>query len=185
MLNPIRVKYSDEELVEGCRAGKPALQKAFYERFARRMTALCQRYCTDRMEAEDVLHLGFLKIFQKLDTFRGGNLEGWVRQVFVREAIDHYRRRQRQRIDYREDTSDLGNEEVPAEILSTLTMQDLQQLIARLPEGARMVFNLYAIEGYDHAEIANMLTISVGTSKSQLSRARKLLQEKLITLHQS
>lgn len=146
---------------------------------------MCQRYCTDRMEAEDVLHLGFLKIFQKLDTFRGGNLEGWVRQVFVREAIDHYRRRQRQRIDYREDTSDLGNEEVPAEILSTLTMQDLQQLIARLPEGARMVFNLYAIEGYDHAEIANMLTISVGTSKSQLSRARKLLQEKLITLHQS
>lgn len=183
MLNPFRGKYSDEELVEGCKAGKPALQRAFYERFARRMTALCQRYCTDRMEAEDVLHLGFLKIFQKLDTFRGGNLEGWVRQVFVREAIDHYRRRQRQRVDYREDISDLGSEQVPAEILSTLTLQDLKQVIATLPEGARLVFNLYAVEGFDHAEIAAMLDISVGTSKSQLSRARKLLQEKLVTTH--
>jgi RNA polymerase sigma-70 factor (ECF subfamily) len=170
--------YSDIELVEGCLAGKPAVQRALYERFAGRMLAVCLRYATDRMEAEDVLHLAFMKVFNKMDSYRGGVLEGWIRTICVREAINHYHAKKRQKINYGQEEN-LPIEEAPADAISSLSLQDLQRLIESLPEGARIIFTLYAVEGFDHNEIAEMLNISTGTSKSQLSRARKLLQERL------
>ena len=171
--------YTDQDLVEGCRAGKPALQRALYERFAGKMLAVAQRYCQDRMEAEDVLHMAFMKVFTRMDSFRGGVLEGWIRTICVREAINHYHSKKRKPVSYGIEESYQG-EEVPAEALSVLSLQDLHRLVGSLPEGARLVFNLFAVEGFDHAEIADMLGVSVGTTKSQLSRARKLLQEKLV-----
>ena len=173
--------YMDSELVEGCKAGKPALQRALYERFAGRMLAVCLRYAADRMEAEDVLHLAFLKVFTRMDSYRGGSLEGWIRRICVHESINQYQSRQRRLLVYLEDGHPIPGDEAPADALSSLSLQDLQQLVAGLPEGARTVFNLYAVEGFDHAEIAGMLSISTGTSKSQLSRARKLLQDRLLT----
>jgi len=170
--------YSDTELVEGCIAGKSAVQRALYERFAGRMLGVCQRYAADHMEAEDVLHLAFMKVFTKMDSYRGGVLEGWIRTICVREAINQYHAKKRQKINYGQEEN-APTEETPADALSTLSLQDLQRLIETLPEGARIIFNLYAIEGFDHNEIAQMLHISSGTSKSQLSRARKLLQERL------
>lgn len=184
MKSPVRGAYTDQELVEGCKAGKPALQRALYERFAGRMLTVCQRYSADRMEAEDVLHLAFMKVFTRMESYRGGVLEGWIRTICVREAINQYHARKRQKLDYGDDENHAG-EEAPAEALSSLSLQDLQRLVATLPEGARVIFNLYAVEGYDHAEIADMLSISVGTSKSQLSRARKLLQDKLMAYERS
>jgi RNA polymerase sigma-70 factor (ECF subfamily) len=165
-------------------AGKPAVQRALYERFAGRMLSVCLRYATDRMEAEDVLHLAFMKVFTKIDTYRGGVLEGWIRTICAREAINHYHAKKRQKINYGQDEN-LPQEEAPADALAALSLQDLQRLVNTLPEGAKIIFNLYAVEGFDHAEIAEMLGISVGTSKSQLSRARKLLQDRLVTYEKS
>jgi RNA polymerase sigma factor (sigma-70 family) len=175
---------SDQDLVEGCLAGKPAMQRALYERFAGRMLGVCLRYAGDRMEAEDVLHLAFMKVFTKMESYRGGALEGWVRTICVREAINHYHAKKRQKINYGEDEN-LPVEEAPAEALAMLSLQDLKRLVETLPEGAKIIFKLYAVEGFDHAEIAEMLNISVGTSKSQLSRARKLLQDRLVTYEKS
>ena len=170
--------YTDVDLVEGCLAGKPAAQRALYERYAGKMLSVCLRYATDRMEAEDVLHLALMKVYTKMDSYRGGALEGWIRTICVREAINHYHAKKRQKINYGQEEN-LPAEEAPAEALSSLTLQDLQRLVETLPEGAKIIFTLYAVEGFDHNEIADMLKISVGTSKSQLSRARKLLQERL------
>jgi len=176
--------YTDQELVEGCMAGKPAVQRALYERFAGRMLSVCLRYAADRMEAEDVLHLAFMKVYTRMDSYRGGALEGWVRTICVREAINQYHANKRQKINYGQDEN-LPGEEAPADAIATLSLQDLQRLVTTLPEGAKVIFNLYAVEGFDHAEIADMLGISVGTSKSQLSRARKLLQDRLVAYEKS
>jgi RNA polymerase sigma factor (sigma-70 family) len=169
---------TQQQLVEGCIAGKPALQRSLYDLYAGRMLAVCKRYASDIMEAEDTLHTAFVKVFTRMDSFRGGSLEGWIRTICIREAINAYNARKRSPITFSEDLP--NSEEIPAQALAELNMQDLARLIAALPDGARIVFTLYAIDGYDHAHIADTLGISVGTSKSQLSRARKLLQNKLV-----
>ena len=167
--------------MEGCKAGKRKMQEALYQQTASKMLAVCMRYAKDRMEAEDVLQLGYIKIFQKVAEYRGdGSFEGWMRRVMVNTAIESYRKNLR--------TLNVVPIEDAYEQPSTgfdfsrLGMQDLLKVIQKLSDGYRMVFNMYAIEGYSHKEIAATLGISEGASKSQLSRARAILKEEIIKM---
>ena len=168
-------------IIEGCIRGDGRQQRALYERFARPMLTICMRYAADRMEAEDVLQLGFVKVFKAISTFQGGSFEGWIKKIFIRESINQYHSRKRKMLDYMEDQTPslLNHSDGFTEALSELGAQEILHLLSRFSEGSRIVFNLFAIEGYSHAEIAEMLGISVGTSKSQYSRARHLLQAQL------
>lgn len=167
--------------MEGCKAGKRKMQEALYQQTASKMLAVCMRYAKDRMEAEDVLQLGYIKIFQKVGEYRGdGSFEGWMRRVMVNTAIESYRKNLR--------TLNVVPIEDAYEQPSTgfdfsrLGMQDLLKVIQKLSDGYRMVFNMYIIEGYSHKEIAATLGISEGASKSQLSRARAILKEEIIKM---
>ena len=167
-------------LVTACRQGSAAGQERLYRTYAARLMGVCLRYAATTAEAEDVLIQGFTKAFANLDSFADGSLEGWLKRIVVREAIDQFRKSRRA-----VPTEDVaGYEAHPAtgeapEALTQLSAQHLQSLIAALPEGARLVFNLYAVEGYTHPEIAQMMGISVSTSKSQYARARQLLAAQL------
>lgn len=148
---------------------------------ASKMLGVCMRYAKDRFEAEDMLQIGFVKVFQKVGEFRSdGSFEGWIRRIMVNTAIEVYRKNQRT-------ISVVDIEEVFDVPQATFDMKglevrDLLNLIQQLSPGYRLIFNLYAIEGYSHKEIAEQLGISEGASKSQLSRARATLKEKLMKI---
>ncbi len=167
-----------EQIIEGCKRGNRRAQRQLYERFAPAMYALCRRYVRDEQVAEDLVAEGFYKALTRLDQYEGsGNFEGWLRRIFVNEAL-MYLRKQRMRWQ--------SPDEVPASELSDrpaaesqLAAAEILALLDELPPGYRTVFNLYAIEGFKHREIADLLGISINTSKSQLLLARKKLQELL------
>ncbi len=169
-------KYDPEELVRACGKGKAAAQKQLYEQYERPMMALCARYIPQQQEAEDVLMQGFVKVFQKIDSYKfEGSFEGWLRRVFVNECLMHLRKKTHL-------TASLEQAEGQmATVSAVLEADELLALVQALPTGYRTVFNLYAIEGYSHQEIAQQLGISEGTSKSQLSKARQMLQSRLKT----
>lgn len=153
-------------------------QKIAYEKYAARMMAVCLRYVANRDDAEDVLIEGFMRVFERIDQFRKeGSFEGWVRRVMVTESLMYLRKNKAWRQEVPLD--DLGGEPDYELADANLDAEALIRLVAQLPDGYRTVFNLYAIEGYSHAEIAELTGISEGTSKSQLSRARALLQDKI------
>jgi RNA polymerase sigma-70 factor (ECF subfamily) len=177
-------RFLDEvQLVKNCLAGRADSQELLYRRYASKMFGVCLRYAKNKMEAEDILQEGFVKVFQYLKSFRyDGSLEGWVRRIMVNTAINYYK----SNIKYLQtlNIDDCTNEQTASvEAADNISLKTLLNLIQKLPEGYRMVFNLYVIEGYSHKEIANMLNISENTSKSQLSRARKVLQNKLKTIN--
>ena len=170
---------SEENLIRACQRQDAAAQREVYNRYARRMLGVCGRYIRDEMEAEDVMIGGFMKIFEKIDQYQfAGSFEGWMRRVMVNEALMQLRRNPNP-------YTEVSIENAPHDTVVTradtdaLEAEQLLKLVQRLPDGYRTVFNLYAIEGYSHKEIAEQLGISENTSKSQLSRARTLLQEKL------
>ncbi len=173
--------YTLNELMEGCKAGNGKMQELLYRQTASKMLAICMRYARDKMEAEDVLQLGYIKIFNKVKEFKGeGSFEGWMRRIMVNTAIESYRKNLRM-------LNVVPIEEVyeqPSQgfDFGALGMQDLLKVIQKLSDGYRVVFNMYAIEGYSHKEIAVTLGISEGTSKSQLSRARTILQQEILKL---
>jgi len=145
------------------------------------MMAVCRRYARDEKEAEDMLQEGFVRIFTFIDQYRGeGSLEGWVRRVIVHCCLKTVAKRKPSFAEIDEGVEDSAFH--AAEVLSTLDAEQLLQLIAGLPDGYRLVFNLYVMEGYDHNEIASMLNISAGTSRSQLAKARALLRSKIENL---
>lgn len=152
------------------------MQEELYRRFSPRMYAVCLRYAGNAEEAEDILQEGFIKIFKKLDSFRGdGSFEGWVRRVFVNTAIEHFRRKR-----YLQPVTEKEENTIEGKSLSALdglAEKDILALIKELSPGYRTVFNMYVVEGYTHKEIGDMLGISEGTSKSQLSRAKVILQD--------
>ena len=152
------------------------MQEELYRRFSPRMYAVCLRYAGNAEEAEDILQEGFIKIFKKLSSFRSeGSFEGWIRRIFVNTAIEHFRRKKYlQPVTEKEETSIEGKY---VSVLDNLAEQDILGLVQQLSPGYRTVFNMYVVEGYTHKEIADMLGISEGTSKSQLSRAKVILQE--------
>ena len=168
-------------IVEGCLIKDPKYQRILYERFARPMLGICMRYTQDRMEAEDVLQVGFIKIFKSISTFKGGSFEGWMKRIFIRESINQYHSRKKKTIDYTEDNLYLNNyaQDGFSDAISVLGVQEILALLEKIPEGSKLVFNLFAIEGYTHSEIGELLGISEGTSKSQYSRARHLLKNQL------
>lgn len=158
--------------------GDARAQQCIFESYAPRMLAVCRRYIGDWHFAEDTLVNGFVKVFDQLSTFRGdGSFEGWVRRIMVNECIAFLRKRQFVVFD---DEIVLESEREPVWNDGDLWDVDrLQSLIDALPRGYRTVFVLYVVEGYGHKEIASLLNIGEGTSKSQLSKARKLLQDRL------
>lgn len=168
---------TDEQIVQGCIANNPLAQKYLYEKFSKKMMGVCLRYCDNTEEAEDVLQNGFVMVFQKIESYKGtGSLEGWIRKVMVNMALTNIRKNKKLKLN-------IELESVEFMLPSTdqashnLGAKDLLKIIQTLPHGFRTVFNLYAIEGYSHKEIGDMLGISEGTSKSQYSRAKSYLQK--------
>lgn len=171
-------RSAEEELIKGCLKRDRSAQKRLYDTFSSKMYALCCRYVKDSMEAEDVLVTAFTKILDRIDQFKGdGSFEGWIRRIVVNEALTYLRRN---RSMYLETDLEAADREPDYQHLSDhLEAEDLLNMIQELPTGYRMVFNLYAIDGFSHREIADQLNISENTSKSQLSRARVFLQKLL------
>lgn len=171
--------------LEACIRGERKAQKAFFEYFKGKMFALCLRYANTRQDAEDVLQEGFVKVFRDMHQYSGtGNLEGWVRKVFVNTALQHLQKQRNGPL-----VVDIDPAEVAAAVEPVFPdetpARNLIKVLQQLPPGFRSVFNLYVLEGYSHPEIAGILNISVGTSKSQLMRAkahfRALLEGSLTT----
>lgn len=175
-------KPNIDELVKRCKAGQRKAQELLYKQLAGKMLGVCMRYATDRMEAEDMLQNGFIRVFQKMEDYRGeGSFEGWVRRIMVHCSIEYYRRHHKMM--QLVDVGEAGEEpSVNAAAASSLEAKDLLLLIKTLSPGYRMVFNLYAIDGYSHKEIAEMTGITEGASKSQLSRARAILKEQVLRM---
>ena len=152
------------------------MQYELYERFAPKMYGVCLRYASSNEEAEDILQEGFIKVFKKIGSYRSeGSFEGWMRRIFVNTAIEHFRRKT-----YTQPITEAEESTVEGKYLSVLDAlaeKDIVQLVQQLSPGYRTVFNMYVIEGYSHKQIAEELGISEGTSKSQLSRAKQILQE--------
>ena len=175
-------KYTIEELLKKCKAGERKGQELLYKQFASKMMGVCLRYAIDRMEAEDMLQNGFIRVFQKINNYRGeGSFEGWVRRIMVHSSIEYYRKHHKMM--QLVDVGDVGEEQSVNPIaVANLDAKDLMLLIQKLSPGYRMVFNLYAIEGYSHKEIAEIVGITEGASKSQLSRARTILKDMVVKM---
>lgn len=166
---------SEYDLARAIKQGDKKAQTIFFNSYSGLMLSICLRYLGDKMLAEDVMLQGFMKVFEKIDQFNfKGSFEGWVKRIVINEALMKLRSRKSLEVDLDDAPQIAGREEG-----HTLEEEDLMNLIRQLPSGYRTVFNLYALEGYSHAEIAEQLGISEGTSKSQLSRARAILQDQL------
>ena len=171
---------TDRLLIEKCLNRDPKAQEAMYKLYAPKMYGVCLRFAGNKMEAEDILQEGFIKIFTHLHEFRSeGPFEGWIRKTFINTAINYYHKKSRQlaEIDIEQASYAMSVEEG---IIDRMSVGELTELIQKLPEGYRIVFNLSIIEGFSHKEIGEMLSISENTSKSQLSRARASLQEMIM-----
>jgi RNA polymerase sigma-70 factor (ECF subfamily) len=170
-------ELSDNDLIRGCMENNRKSQEMLYRRYVKVMYNLCLIYESDRDNAKDILQEAFIKIFRNIDSFdRKGSLKGWMKKIITNTAIDHYRKNsnEAQFIPIENIVDPISNEESVASILNT---KDIISQVNRLPNGARMIFQLHAIEGYSHKEIADLLNISEGTSKSQINRAKQLLQQ--------
>lgn len=171
-------EMTEEQLVDGCKKAGPVAQRELYDRYSRRMFGVCLRYAASREEAEDLLQEAFLTVFEKISSYKGsGSLEGWIRRVVVNTALQHFRKQKLTWVDVENAPDIPAGEEV------SLETKELLRMIQELPTGFRTVFNLYAIEGYSHAEIGSLLGISENTSKSQYSRARAQLMDKVQRLN--
>ena len=171
----------DNELIDGCKKRDRHAQRFLFEHYSGRMLALCCRYVKERMDAEDVMVVAFTKIFDRIGQFKGeGSFEGWIRRIMVNESLTYLRKNKSM---YLETDIEAAEREPDFDKISgELEAEDLRKLISDLPTGYRIVFNLYAIDGYSHQEIAGQLGVSENTSKSQLSRARVLLQKRLVEM---
>lgn len=166
-------------LVNKCMEGDPLAQRKLFDMYAPKMLGVCLRYANSSEQAEDVLQDGFVKVFTKLGHYKGnGSLEGWVRRIMVNTSLDQIRKNQKFMMNVSMDDVDYKME-TDAHILSSLMEEDLLNLIQEMPHGYRTVFNLFAIEGYSHKEIAEQLEITENTSKSQYSRAKAYLRTKV------
>lgn len=175
----INKSSTEESLISGCRKKHRQAQHDVYDWLSPKMLAICRRYIKDVNEAESVMITGFMKVLDKIEQYSGeGSFEGWVRRIMVNESLLYIRKNKGMYIEVDIEYADAEpNYELASE---NLEADDLLNLINGLPIGYRTVFNMFAIEGYSHKEIAESLAISENTSKSQLSRARKMLQKQII-----
>jgi RNA polymerase sigma-70 factor (ECF subfamily) len=175
---PSNYNIPESDLIRACIAGNRAMQEELYKRFAPKMYAVCMRYANNADDAQDLLQEGFIKVYRNLEKFRAeGSFEGWVRRVFVNTSIEHFRRKNTLYSITEKEESIIEDGDINA--LDNLAEKDIINLIRELSPGYRTVFNMYVIEGYSHKEIGNILGISEGTSKSQLARAKAILQKKV------
>ena len=171
-----------QALIKDCIKQKPQAQRELYQLFAPKMMALCYRYARDEANAEDIPQEGFIKIFQKINKYDDrGSFEGWVRRIMVNTAIDHIRKQKHQQNEV--EINEVISEDVSESVLDKLEAEHLYEVIQQLPTGYRLVFNLYAIEGYSHKEIGEQLNITESTSRSQYTRARAMLKRKIEELY--
>ena len=180
-LKVVQLYHNNTELIQKAAKNNREAQHTLYEVHAPKMLSVCRYYVKDVQKAEEVMLNGFFKAFTNLNSFKNeGSFEGWLRKIMVRESISFLR--QQKQIEF--SIEDIENSNDYSNAMETeLEVNDIQQLIDELPEGYKMVFVMYAIEGYKHHEIASMLNISEGTSKSQLFKARQLLQQKIKELN--
>ncbi len=173
----------EQQLIEGCKNGNRLAQRELYEKFSRKMMAVCLRYVSDRETARDILQDGFVKVFTNIESFAGqGSFEGWVRRIFVNCALEYLRKSDilRESMDL-DESNDLVHPDASA--LEDISAAELMQLVKELPAGFRTVFNMFAIEGYSHKEVGEALGITESTSRSQFTRARQLLQRRIKELY--
>ena len=171
------------QTIEDAIQHQPKAQYRLYKRFAPKMLSVCRLYVSDLQHAEDVLSMGFVKVFKNLHTYsKKGSFEGWIRRIMVRTAIDFLR--QEKHFEFSTDVVE-HYEEVEMPSLSAWSVDELQQLIDQLPEGYRFVFTMYVFEDYSHKDIAEALHITEATSRSQLFKAKRMLKAKLQTLSSS
>ena len=177
----INLHQDEDNLIQWAKEGNRSAQQSIYQKFAPKMLSVCRQYIKDVHLAEDVMITAFMKVFVNLKNFEHkGSFEGWIRRIMVNESISFLR--VQKKVTFLEDTF-INERDFEVES-SHLSVDDLQLLIDQLPDGYKTVFNLYVIEGYKHHEIAKMLHINEGTSKSQLSQARKMLQNQINVLNQ-
>jgi len=179
----LKNKYQDlennlENIIVGCQQSDTRSQKALFDALGAKMYGVCMRYANNADDANDILQDGFLKTFEKIHQFKfEGSFEGWMRRIFVNTALERFRN-QYKVINIQDGWREITDQSYE-NIVSSITVDELVELVQSLSPKYRTVFNLYAIEGYSHKEIADKLSISEGTSKSNLSRARLILQEKV------
>ena len=183
---------TEKQLIEGCRNGERLAQKELYETYSRKMMGVCLRYVSDRETARDLLQDGFVKVFTSMDSYSGlGSFEGWMRKIFVNCALEYLRKSDvlREAVDL-DNTVELVHPDNTVELvhpdssaISDMSAVELMKLVQELPAGFRTVFNLFAIEGYSHKEISEMMNITESTSRSQFTRAKQLLQRRIHELY--
>jgi len=174
---------NEQQLIEGCKKGERLAQKSLYDTYSRKMMGVCLRYVNDRETARDLLQDGFVKVFTSLGSYSGaGSFEGWMRKIFVNCALEYLRKS-----DVLRESTDLDHTaeltQPDCSVIAKLSADELMALVQQLPSGFRTIFNLFAIEGYSHKEIGELLNITESTSRSQLTRAKQLLQRKIQTLY--
>jgi len=167
---------AESDLIKGCINGDPQMQKLLYQRFSSMMYGVCLRYSESNEDANDVLQEGFIKVFKNLYKFRGdGSFEGWIRRIFINTSIEHYRKKVK--LYNVSEVQENTVEDKDLSALDSLATKDILNIINELSPGYKQVFNLHVVEGYSHKEIADMLGITEGTSKSQLARAKGVLKK--------
>ena len=179
----LKLYKNDAELIEKASKNHRDAQQVLYQTHAPKMLSICRFYIIDLQQAEEVMLNGFFKIFKQLETFKNeGSFEGWMRKIMVRESISYLRKKKKLEFS----AEDMSLYEKPIINDTTeLDIEEVQLLIDKLPQGYRVVFIMFAIEGYKHSEISTLLEISESTSKSQLFKARKLLQQQMKQLNKT
>lgn len=171
---------SETDLIQGCVNGNSQMQQILYDKFAPKMYGVCLRYSGNEDDASDILQEGFIKVFKNLSKFRGeGSFEGWIRRIFVNTSIEHFRKKVKlyNVTEVQENTI----EDTNLDALDILATKDIIKIINELSPGYKAVFNMHVIEGYSHKEIADIMGITEGTSKSQLARAKGVLKKLIET----
>lgn len=173
-----------EDIIAGCKKGNPKHQEELYKRFAGKMMAVCKRYVRTDFEAEDVFQDAFLKVFMSLNSFSNAvPFEAWLRRIVVNTAINHYHKTKKERFFNSTSDENLPEIAIDDDYIDVLSAEEISKMIQLLPDGYRLVFNLYVVEGYTHQEISEILNISPGTSKSQLFKAKQILKSKIVALN--
>ena len=172
-------KYTDDQIVAGCKEGKAEFQEALYLTYGPKMMGICMRYAQDKMEAEDVFQETYIKVFEKIHRFKGGSFSSWIYTIFINSSIDNYRSNKQRHLHVNFDDIEEMKGSAGSDVIKDLAAEEINEIINQLPEGYRLVFNLFVVDGFSHKEIADMLSISEGTSKSQLFKAKSMLMKLL------
>ncbi|MFL9484679.1 RNA polymerase sigma factor [Chitinophagaceae bacterium LWZ2-11] len=172
---------SEHELIKGCVKQEERYRRLLFEQYAGKFMSICLRYANDTFEAEDMMQEGFIRIFNHIHQFKfEGSFEGWMRRIMVNVALKHLQKKKIKFLEVPE--NDSHGPSIEPYIYHSLTEDDIIRLINQLPDGYKIVFNLNVVEGYSHEEIAGMLNIQASTSRSQLVKARKMLQNQILQL---